>query len=278
MIPPSLVKELRHITSAPLMECKKALEESNGDLQEAQQNLRKKGKVLADKKSTREAEEGVVIIHSHPKEKKIAMLQLACETDFVARNENFQKIAEKLVHLLTSEGIEDFEEKQIENTSVKDYIIEKISEIRENIIISQKVQWSYNENSIVSSYLHHNKKIGTLIELTGNPNEAANQVAKDICLHLAANKVQCLAEKNLPAEILEKEKQFLIEQANQSGKPMAIVEKMVVGKLKKFVKEVCLLEQPFLKDPEISVQKYLENKSKELDQSFQIKRFAKFNF
>ena len=278
MILPTLVKELRHITSAPLMDCKRALEESNGDIKQAQQNLRKKGKILANKKSSREAEEGVVVINSIPQQKRIAMIQLACETDFVARNENFQTVAENLASLLAKEGTDNFNDKQIKNTSVKNYIIEKILEIRENIVINQVVQWIYSENSIVNSYLHHNKKIGVLVELEGKSSEEASAIAKDICLHIAANKVHYIAEKDLPSEVLEKEKQFFIEQASQSGKPAEIVETMVLGKMKKFIKEICLLQQPFIKDTEITVEQYLEQQSKKLGQKFKIKKFSKFSF
>jgi elongation factor Ts len=278
MISLNLVKELRHITSAPLMDCKRALEESNGDLEQAQQNLRKQGKILANKKSSREATEGLVNIYNIAEENKIAMLKIACETDFVARNENFQEIADKLVILLANEGAENFEEKQLEGTSVKDYIVEKISELRENVVLGGLEQWSYGDDVTVSSYLHHNKKIGTLVELSAPSSEQSQLVAKDICLHIAANRVQCIAEQDLPAEIVEKEKQFLIEQAEQSGKPAEIIEKMIQGKLKKFTKEVCLLEQAFLKDPEVNVRQYLEQQSKALGQDFQIKKFSKFSF
>ena len=278
MILASLVKELRYITSAPLMDCKKALEESNGNLEQAQQVLRKKGKILANKKSSREAKEGVIAIYSSVEHKKIGMLKLACETDFVARNEKFQIIAERLTKLLALEGAKNFEEKKLAGLKIKDYIIEKIANIRENIVISQIVQWKYADNSIINSYLHHNKKIGALVELEGDTNEQTLLVAKDLCLHIAANPVECIDENDLSPESLAKEKRFLINQASQSNKPAKILEKIVEGKLKKFKKEMCLLEQPFLKNTEISVREFLTTQSKSLNQNLRVKKFIKFNF
>ena len=138
MISSSLVKELRHMTSAPLMECKKALEETNGNLEEAKNFLRKKGQLLASKKSSREANEGVVAIHFDEAIKKAGMVKLSCETDFVARNDQFQETTEKLAKL-ASEGADSFEEKQLEGTQVKDYLTEIIAEFREIIVMNVEI-------------------------------------------------------------------------------------------------------------------------------------------
>ena len=278
MIKPELVKELRHITSAPLMDCKRALVEANGDIEVAKQNLRKQGKILANKKSSRDASEGLVIIKNDSSKKKIAVLKLSCETDFVARNENFQDVANKLVALLLEEGASNFLEKNIDGLSVKDYLTEKIVEIRENILISHLEYWEYSDNSTVNSYLHHNKKIGAIIELEGESNEDSLQVAKSLCLHIAANKVECLSEQDLSTEVLNKEADFLKEQARQSGKPAEIIEKMIQGQLKKFKKEICLLEQPLMQDTSITVTQYLEQQAKNLKQDLKIRRFCKISF
>ena len=155
MISSSLVKELRHMTSAPLMECKKALEETNGNLEEAKNFLRKKGQLLASKKSSREANEGVVAIHFDEAIKKVGMVKLSCETDFVARNDQFQETTEKLAKL-ASEGTDSFEEKQLEGTQVKDYLTEIIAEIRENIVLSQVIHWHWSDTAVVNFYVHHN--------------------------------------------------------------------------------------------------------------------------
>ena len=172
MINSSLVKELRHMTSAPLMECKKALEETNGNLEEAKNFLRKKGQLLASKKSSREANEGVVAIHFDEAIKKVGMVKLSCETDFVARNDQFQEATEKLAKL-ASEGGDNLEEKQLEGTQVKDYLTELIAEIRENIVLNQVVHWHWSDTAVVNFYVHHNKKIGVLVELeVENPNLA----------------------------------------------------------------------------------------------------------
>ena len=279
MISSSLVKELRHMTSAPLMECKKALEETNGNLEEAKNFLRKKGQLLASKKSSREANEGVVAIHFDEAIKKAGMVKLSCETDFVARNDQFQETTEKLAKL-ASEGADSFEEKQLEGTQVKDYLTEIIAEIRENIVLSQVMHWHWSDTAVVNFYVHHNKKIGVLVELeVENPNaEGMMEIAKDICLHIAANKVEFISGEEVSDEILEKEKNFLMGQAKESGKPPEIMEKMIVGKLQKFKKEICLLDQPFLKNPDISVAKLLVEKTNQLGQKIAVKRFCKFTF
>ncbi len=279
MINSSLVKELRHMTSAPLMECKKALEETGGNLEEAKNFLRKKGKILASKKSSREANEGVIAIHFDESKKKAGIVKLSCETDFVARNDQFQGATEKLA-ILASEGVDSFEEKQLAGTSVKDYITELITEIRENIILSEVIHWHWSESAVVNFYVHHNKKIGVLIELNVEKSDADGlmEVAKDICLHIAANKVEFISGEEVSTEILEKEKVFLMEQAKESGKPPEIAEKMIAGRLQKFKKEICLLEQPFLKNPDISVAKLLEEKTNQLGQKIAVKRFCKLTF
>ena len=248
------------MTSAPLMECKKALEETNGNLEEAKNFLRKKGQLLASKKSSREANEGVVAIHFDEAIKKVGMVKLSCETDFVARNNQFQEATEKLAKL-ASEGVDSFEEKQLEGAQVKDYLTELIAEIRENIVLSQVIHWHWSDAAVVNFYVHHNKKIGVLVELeVENPNaEGMMEVAKDICLHIAANKVEFISGEEISDEILEKEKSFLMEQAKDSGKPPEIIEKMIAGKLQKFKKEICLLDQPFLKNPDVSFNYLAEN-------------------
>ena len=195
------------------------------------------------------------------------------------RNDQFQEATEKLAKL-ASEGGDNLEEKQLEGTQVKDYLTELIAEIRENIVLNQVVHWHWSDTAVVNFYVHHNKKIGVLVELeVENPNaEGMMEVAKDICLHIAANKVEFISGEEISDEILEKEKSFLMEQAKESGKPPEIIEKMIIGKLQKFKKEICLLDQPFLKNPDISVAKLLVEKTNQLGQKIAVKRFCKFAF
>ena len=279
MITASLVKELRQLSAAPLMDCKKALEESQGDLEKAKLILRKKGKLLADKRADRDTSEGVIAIYLNKEEKKSGIIKLACETDFVAKNEKFQDAASKLAKL-ASEDDNDLLEKNLDGIKVKEYITDLISEIRENISITQHLHWSWQNNSYVASYVHHNNKIGVLVELSieSELENDLQDLAKDICLHLAANRVECITEQDIKEDVLVKERNFLIEQAKESKKPEAVIEKMVEGRMQKFKKEICLLEQPFLKNPDISIRSLLEQKSSELKQKIVVSRFCKLYF
>ena len=274
-----IVKQLRNSTGAPLMECKRALTETHGDLEEAKVALRKKGKIIALKKSSREANEGIITIAISDNKKKAALLKLACETDFVASNNTFCELGNKLTQLALTQNTEDIKELSIGDTSVSEIMTNSITELGENIVIKEVVLWNLSDDSILGSYVHSNSKIGVLVELsTKTCNDDILNLAKDVSMHIAANQVQAIQASEIPAEIIDAEKNFLIEQAKDSGKDLKIVEKMIEGRLRKYKQEICLLEQPFVRDSSITIEQLLEKNIEKVSNPIKVVRFYKSTF
>lgn len=242
----AMVKELREMTSAAMMDCKKALDETGGDMEAAKDLLRKKGAAKADKKASRETKEGAIAIATGGS--KAALVKIACETDFVAINADFQsfisQIAEKAL-----DGVDNFEEKTKEDFTAA------IAKLSENIALMEAQSWEAASGNVIGTYLHGNGNIGVLVEITGG--EGAEDKARELAMHIAANQVEAISEADLDPAVVDKERQFQIEQAKESGKPQEIAEKMVEGRMNKFKKEICLMDQPFVKEPDQSVKKWL---------------------
>lgn len=277
----AMVKELREITGAAMMDCKKALVETNADMEAAKELLRKKGQLIADKKSSRETKEGAITITTNEAQTESALLKIACETDFVAINDKFKDFLSTMSSIALEKGVDEFMEKSTSEGAVKDLFTNAIAELGENIVFLEGEKWQTDGNAIIGSYTHTNGKIGVMLELKSSsmdPKDELKIVAKDIAMHIAASNVQAIRVEDLVPEIVEKEKAFLIDQAKDSGKPMEIIEKMVNGRLQKFKKEICLLEQPFVKNPDLTIGKLLAEKSKELGVQLQIDRFYKSQF
>lgn len=272
----SAVKELREVTGSGMMDCKKALIECNGDFEASKEFLRKKGQLIASKRSGKETNEGAICISL--KNNKAALIKVGCETDFVARNDQFLSFTEKLAEYMLEAGMENFAEQE----SVKNMFNEIISTMGENILYMDGVFWKIPEGHIVNSYTHTNRKIGVLVELKtdlpADDTEKQLSVCKDIAMHIAASEVEAVSENDLAPAILEKERKFLTEQASESGKPENIVSKMVEGRMSKFKKEICLLNQPFVKEPDKTVEQYLNECGRELDTEFTVVRFYKNKF
>lgn len=242
------VRELRDITDAPMMECKKALEATGGDIKLAVEELRKKGRAKADKKADRVAAEGVILIQST--DTHAVMLEINSETDFVARDENFLAFANKAaMAALNAKQASTVE-------SLSDLMDEErralIAKVGENINIRRLVRTQHNA-PIIGSYLH-GSRIGVVVEMEGGSAE----LAKDIAMHIAACKPLVVAANDVSADLINKEKEIFAAQAAGSGKPANIIEKMIEGRLKKFLDEVSLLGQPFVKDPDTTVGALLE--------------------
>ncbi len=275
----SLVKELREITGAGMMDCKKALTECEGDLEAAKEYLRKKGQAIANKKSSRETSEGAISICL--KDKKATLVKIACETDFVAINDKFKDFIASIAEQAVETGVDNFLDKTSSSGSIKDQFVDAISKLGENIVYMDGQHWEVSGNSIIGAYTHTNSKIGVLVELESDQpvdQEEMRTVAKDISMHIAASQVEAVSEDNLDPAVVEKEKNFLIEQAKESGKPENIIEKMVRGRLIKFKKEVCLLDQNFVKDPEKTITQHLADSGKEIGCTLAVKRFYKEQF
>ena len=271
-----MVKDLRETTGAGMMDCKKALSECDGDMEAAKEFLRKKGQAIANKKSSRETREGAVSVCV--KGDKAALVKIACETDFVAINDNFKIFIAKIAEQAIEVGIDDLMEKNSSIGPIKEQFIEAISKLGENIVFVDGQYWEASENSVINFYTHTNNKISVLIELeaeVGVDKALAKDVAKNIAMHVAASQVEAISENDLDPAVVDKEKSFLMGQARESGKPENIIEKMVVGRLNKFKKEVCLLDQNYVKEPDKTIKEYLADSGKAAGGRLSVKRFFK---
>lgn len=279
----SKVMELRAATGAGMMDCKKALEEMQGDMEAARDFLRKKGIAVAQKKSSRETNEGGVAIEMSEDGKSAAMVQLACETDFVARNEEFDTLLGKLTHQVLAQGGENLGEQALAEGqgTVADLLTESIGKLGENMQLVDAARVDVDGEGTVGGYVHSNKRIGVVVALGSNKavaGEGLNVLAKDLAMHIAASQVSAIRGEDIDPAVLEKEKGIFTAQAAESGKPPEIVEKMVQGRIKKFIKEISLLDQPFVKDPERTVAKLVEETGKTLGVDVSVGQFVKFQF
>ena len=245
----SQVKELREKTGLGLMDCKKALEEANGDLELAIEELRKTSGVKASKKSGRSAADGLIGILS--KNSNIFMIEVNCETDFVARDQSFIEF--------TSNTLNDYSERpdssleELLQNGVEDNREKLVQKLGENIVVRRIDKTS--GSSVAGSYLHSNKKIGCLVSLEGGDMSLAN----DIAMHAAATDPMAISPSDIPSETVEKEREIFRAQSEDTGKPTEIVEKMIEGKVSKFLSEVSLTEQDFVKDPNQKISKLLDD-------------------
>ncbi len=249
----SMVKELRERTGAGMMECKKALVETGGDMEAAAELLRKSGQAKADKKAGRVAADGKIVIRSDGG--NAVIVEVNSETDFVAKDQNFIAFAEAVADVAMASGTTDVEaladETLADGRSVEQARTDLISKVGENISIRRVA--AVTSGGPLAHYTH-GAKIGAVVALEGGDEE----LARDIAMHVAAINPTCIDESGVPAETLERERRIFAEQAAESGKPAEIIEKMVSGRVAKFLKEITLVGQPFVKDDKISVGKLLD--------------------
>jgi len=252
------VKELRDRTGAGMMDCKKALTEADGDLQEAITILRTKGLAAASKKAHRKASEGVVAVVGDAA--KMAVLELNCETDFVARNPQFQEFAVALAEQALATGVADVEELRAQpfagepEHTVEQAISHLIATIGENIVLSRIATVKARPGHRLSSYIHGGGKIGVVVE---GSDSVSDEALHDVALHVAASQPRFVARDEVTDDILAAERKIALQQAVDQGKPEHIAEKIVTGKMEKFFEQEVLLEQPFAKDTDKSVAQYL---------------------
>ena len=265
IIAASLVKELRERTGAGMMECKKALAETDGDLERAVEHMRKAGLAKADKKAGRVAAEGRIAISLS--DGKAAMVEVNCETDFVANGDDFKAFAAQVAQaVLNKVPGEPGSLATMPLASGKDMDTarrELVAKIGENVSVRRCTQFQSSET--LGSYLH-GVRIGVLVELQGGDTA----LAKDIAMHVAASRPLCVNPEQVPADVLDRERDIIRAQSADSGKPAAIVEKMVEGRLRKYLAEITLLGQPFVKEPEVTVEKLLQSRGAK------VLRFARF--
>lgn len=253
----AMVKEVRERSGAAMMECKKALVETDGDVEAALDHLRKSGAAKAAKKAGRIAAEGAIIALVEGNNGVI--VEVNSETDFVANDDNFKAFANGVAETILAERPADVEALAALKLSgtgdtVEDARTQLVAKIGENISV-RRFAVTEAAGGVLAAYLHGNR-IGVLAEVTGG-DEA---LAKDIAMHIAASNPMCIAETDVPADVVEKEKEIQSAQAEQSGKPADIVEKMVAGRIRKFIAEVTLTGQPFVKDPDTTVGKLLKGR------------------
>ncbi len=254
----SMVKELREKTDAPMMECKKALTEAAGDLARAEEILRIKLGNKASKAAGRIAAEGIVGIYISGDRKLGAMVEVNCETDFVAKNDDFIGFAQALAEIVATGNPIDttaLSTCKIGQLSVEDTRKALVGKIGENVSIRRFVR--NQANGTLANYVHGGAKIGTLVDVVGG-DEA---LARDIAMHIAAAKPVALSKSDVPSELIDKERNIAAAKAAESGKPANIVEKMVDGAVQKYLKEVTLLGQPFVKDDKLTIEALLKSKS-----------------
>lgn len=273
------VKELRELTDCGMMDCKKALEEADGDKDKAVEILREKGMAKAVKKSGRIAAEGVVTSVSSDDEKIGVILEVNAETDFVAKNDKFVDFVHQVANQIKDANPADVDELMgqtcASGETVKDMLTEKIATIGENMNIRRFVRY---EDDFVETYIHGEGRIGVIVGFKTDvaSQDAFKAYAKDIAMQIAALNPRYLNEAAVPAEDIEKEREILKVQAMNEGKPEAIAEKMVNGRIAKFYKENCLLDQEFIKDGDVNVKTYTANTAKALGGSIEVLHFARF--
>ena len=270
MITASQVKDLREKTGAGMMDCKKVLTETDGDMEKAIELLRERGIAKAAKKSDRVAAEGLVTAFVSEDGKVGAVAEINAETDFVAKNEEFRTFANDIAKQVAVKSPKDVEELLAqtfindETKTVNEVLTNKIATIGENMSIRRFER--FEGTGLVESYIHGDGKIGVLVELEGGDTE----LAKDVCMQIAAARPEFLDKESVPADRLEKEMEILKAQAMNEGKPEAIAEKIVLGRVGKFYSEICLVEQEFVKNPDMKVKELVASKNAK------IVRYARF--
>lgn len=298
-----LVKTLREKTGAGMMECKKALVEANGDIEEAITVLRKRGIASAGKKESRSTKQGMIAAHVSGDGKLGVLAEVNCESDFVARTEDFQTLASDIAaHIAETKPkavrLEDVTEaeranfKQHEalyeqkfakdhNTTVGELVKAKIAKLGENINVSRFVLYEVSGTGAVGNYVHTGNQIGVLLEVhAGKAETLANADVKklvhDIAMQIAAAHPQCVGRENVPQELLNKEREIQKERARTEGKPEKMLEKVVEGRLGKFYEEICLMEQPFIRENTLSIAELIKNTVGKLGDTVTVTRFVRF--
>ena len=261
MITAALVKELREKTGAGMMDCKKVLTETDGNMEKAMELLRERGIAKAAKKSDRVAAEGLVECYISEDGKIGSVVEVNAETDFVAKNEEFRAFVADVAKQVVEKNPKDVEEllaqesTAVAGKTVQEVLVDKIATIGENMNVRRFARFETTDG-MIEKYIHGDGKIAVLVNMTGGDET----LAKDICMQIAAAKPEFIDRDSVPADRVEKEKEILKAQTMNEGKPEAIAEKIVMGRLGKFYGEICLVEQDFVKDPNMKVSKLLEEK------------------
>ncbi|MFQ6036149.1 MAG: translation elongation factor Ts [Sedimentisphaerales bacterium] len=279
----AMVAKLRKVTGQGIMDCKNALAEANGDIDQAIGILRKKGLASLAKRAERETSQGLVVCKSTDDGKTSAMASLCCETDFVAKSDDFvataQALADFAVACPTEQGPENILETTLDGKKFREILAETVSKTGEKIQVADFTKYKLDGPGLICTYIHFNGKVGTMVQIeTSDENVAAADVLKqtgaDIAMHITATKPLALDKDSIGPETIEQEKAVFREQVKD--KPPHIIDKIVEGKMKKFYTENCLLAQPFVKDDSKTVAQVLEEAAKQAGGEAKIKRFVRF--
>ena len=284
MITASIVKELRDKTSAPMMDCKKVLTETNGDIEASIKLLRERGIMKSAKMSDRAANEGVITARINGGATSGLLLEVNCETDFVSKNESFQAFVGDIADALAASAAADHEAAlahQHGEQSIEDTIKAKVGEVGENLQFRKYVRYDAASGGVVASYIHLGGKVGVLIEVgTTKPETAGTdsfkELIKDLTLHIAACAPKGLSRDDIPQSVVDNELDIFRTRLEAEGKPANIIENILKGQIGKFFAESCFLEQGFVKDSDIKVSALLEAKGKELGDTLTVTRFVRF--
>lgn len=279
----TMVKELREKTNAGMLDCKKALEETQGDFEAAVEWLRKKGLASAAKKAGRIAAEGLVFATTMSGGKLGVVVEVNSETDFVARNEQFKtfvkEVADSVAQAKSSTDLADVPFKG-SSKKISDVLKEVVATIGENIVVRRAERYEVQGDGLINSYIHGDGKIGVLIEVAAPASATQNPdlktFAQDVCLHIAAMSPMALSGDQMSPEVVAKEKEILRAKNLEQGKKPEMVDKIVEGQIRKFMAENCLLDQAFVKNPDLKVSDYMKETAKKVGGDVNIRRFSRF--
>ncbi len=284
MITASIVKELRDKTNAGMMDCKKVLTETNGDIEASIKLLRERGIAKAGAKADREANEGIITARVNGAASTGILLEVNCETDFVSKNENFQTFVAAIADKLAGANAADHAAAlavPLGESTLEDFVKVKVVELGENLQFRKYVRFDAAPGGVVASYIHLGGKVGVLLEVGTSNSAVASQPAfqeliKDLTLHIAACAPKGLSRNDIPEAIVNAEKDIFRVRLIEQGKPENIIENILKGQIAKFFAESCFLEQGFVKDPEVTITQLLEQKGKELGDTLSVTRFVRF--
>jgi elongation factor Ts len=283
-IPAALVVKLRKMSGQGMMDCKKALEETNGNIDEAMAILRKKGLATLAKRAERETTQGLVVGKVSPDSKIAVLASLCCETDFVANNEDFKAAADRLAEYgmvcAQSDGAKNILETAVGGKKFSEVITELVSKTGEKTEVGDFARFQLNGPGLISTYIHFNKKVGTMLEISASDEKVASSdelkhIGADIAMHITATKPLALDKSGIDPKIIEQEKSIYADQVK--NKPANIVDKIVEGKMNKFFEDNCLLDQKFVKDDTKTVAQVLEDAAKSAGGKATLKRFVRFD-
>ncbi len=281
----AMVKQLRERTGAGMMECKKALEEANGNIDDAVDVLRKRGIASAAKKAARSTKQGSITVALNDGRNAAAILEFNCESDFVARTEDFQTMVSELTQQVLEAPVGASREQLLEqpfradaSQTVGQIIAGKIGKIGENMQIAR---FEKVEGGLIGSYIHPGAQLGVLVQVTGASaaaaaNEELQELLRDVAMQVAAADPQFVRREEVTASVLEKEREIQRERARQEGKPEKVIEKMIEGRMSKYFEEFCLLEQPFIKDNAMTVAQLVAEKAKKAGETLEVARFVRY--